>query len=99
MGGNILGSIDIETKKYMSKNEIFADAFNFFIHNGKKIIKPNELKEMDTTEIVIPYGNEAKEPKQKSRDILKIWASKKDEKAIYVILGIENQANIHYAGC
>ena len=96
-GYNILGNIDIETKKYMSKNEIFADAFNFFIHNGEKIIKPDELQEMDTTEIVIPYGNEAKEPKQKSRDILKIWASKRGEKAIYVILGIENQANIHYA--
>ena len=92
-----MGNIDIETKKYMSKNEIFADAFNFFIHNGEKIIKPDELQEMDTTEIVIPYGNEAKAPKQKSRDILKIWASKRGKKAIYVILGIENQANIHYA--
>ena len=81
----------------MSKNEIFADAFNFLIYEGEQVIKSEELKELDSTEIVLPYGNEAGEPKQKFRDVLKLWSAKQDENAIYVIFGIENQDKVHYA--
>ena len=81
----------------MSKNEIFADAFNFLIYDGEQVIKSEELKELDSTEIVLPYGNEAGEPKQKFRDVLKLWSAKQDENAIYVIFGIENQDKVHYA--
>ena len=81
----------------MSKNDIFADAFNFLIYDGEQVIKSEELKELDSTEIVLPYGNEAGEPKQKFRDVLKLWTAKQDENAIYVIFGIENQDKVHYA--
>ena len=46
-------------KRYMSDNAIFADAFNFLIYNGEPVIKPEELREMDTSEIALPYGNNA----------------------------------------
>ena len=92
-----MGKEDTITKAYMSKNEIFADAFNFLIYDGKPVIRAEELKELDSTEIALPYGNEASEPKQKIRDVLKMWVAKRDEKAIYVIMGIENQSEIHYA--
>ena len=68
-----MGIIDTEGKKYLINNDIFADAFNYLVYGGKKVIKADELREMDTTELAIPYGNGAKLPIQKYRDVLKIW--------------------------
>ena len=92
-----MGKIDIETKKYLRDNTHFADAFNFLLYDGQPVIAPENLKPLDTTEIVIPYGNEAREPSQKIRDELKLWLAMEDSEAIYVVLGEENQTNIHYA--
>ncbi len=55
------------------------------------------MKPVDTTEIVTPYGNGAKTPIQKYRDNMKIWAAMQDGKAVYVLLGNENQSKVHYA--
>ena len=52
---------------------------------------------MDTSQITVPYGNNAHLPVQKYRDLLRIWEAMKDGKAIYVILGAEIQGNVHYA--
>lgn len=89
---------DSVTKKYMQKAEIFADAFNYLLYSGEQVIKPENLHEMDTTAIVLPYGdgNES-ETLQKFRDVLKIAAVMGDGSAAYMILGIENQSEIHYA--
>ncbi|MBQ7266234.1 MAG: hypothetical protein IJS61_09060 [Firmicutes bacterium] len=92
-----MGIIDAESKLYFSKNLIFADMFNFKLYNGKNIIKADELRELDTTEISVPYGNGTRVPIQKSRDVLKIWSAMTDGKAVYVILGSEVQDKIHYA--
>ena len=92
------GKIDIDTKAFMQNPQRFADAFNFLMYNGEQVIKPEALTELDTTEIALPYGNNAREPIQKFRDLLKKWTIiMKDDNAVYVFLGIENQAFIHYA--
>lgn len=67
------------------------------LYDGNEIIKPEDLKAMDSTELAIPYGNNAKLPVQKYRDLLKIWSVMTDEKAVYVILGAEIQDKVHYA--
>lgn len=36
----------------MRENTVFADAFNYLIFNGKKVIQPERLQELDTTELV-----------------------------------------------
>ena len=92
-----MGDIDIESKKYMSDNAHFADAFNYLIYDGESVIDPAALSPLDTTEIVIPYGNEAREPEQKYRDVLKLWQAMTDGEAIYAVLGGEMQAKVHYA--
>ena len=51
-----MGVIDTEGKKYLSDNEIFADAFNYFVYGGKQVIKAGELREIDTTELSVPYS-------------------------------------------
>ena len=80
-----MGVIDTEGKKYLSINKFFADLFNFYLYGGKQVIQPEGLKELDTTQIAIPYGNGARVPVQKYRDVLKLWAAMMDENAIYVM--------------
>lgn len=91
-----MGKFDAESKRYLSINRIFADAFNFLIYDGEPVIKPEALHAVDTTEIAIPYGHGARVPIQKYRDIMKIWAAMQDEDAVYVLLGGEAQNRVHY---
>lgn len=97
-----MGKLDIVTKEFMRKNDIFADAFNFFIYEGKPVVKADKLIELDSTEIALPLWdykreNSTKEAVQKYRDILKTVEIKEDSSASYILLGIENQTDIHYA--
>ena len=109
-----MGTTDIVTKEYMRENAVFADAFNYLIYNGKKVIDPEKLKEIDPTEIALPFGDEEKASEDKKRkntgradkktnamqryrDVLKSAVVKQDETMSYVLLGIENQTDVHYA--
>jgi hypothetical protein len=91
-----LGAMDIEGKQYLSNPVFFADAFNYLLYDGEQVIKPENLQELDTTELTVPYGNNARVPVQKYRDLLKLWNAMMDENAIYVILGAEMQDKVHY---
>ena len=89
-----MGRIDTETKAFMSDPSRFADAFNYLIYDGQPVIRPENLKPLDTTEITIPYGNNARVPEQKYRDVLKLLSVMRDHEAIYAVLGVENQTNV-----
>ena len=96
-----MGKPDTVTYDYMKQSEVFADAFNFLLYSGNKVIDSAELKELDTRAIASIY-NESKGKKgnkavQKYRDIFKKAIIKQDGKATYILLGIENQTDIHYA--
>ena len=91
-----LGAMDIEGKQYLSNPVFFADAFNYLLYDGEQVIKPENLQELDTTELTVPYGNNARVLVQKYRDLLKLWNAMMDENAIYVILGAELQDKVHY---
>lgn len=94
-----MGVIDIKTKQYVSRPEVFADLFNHFMYNGNNILKPENLSPSDTTEIALPYGFDMQtQPVQKYRDVLKNAVVMEDGKATYLlILGAENQTYVHYA--
>ena len=49
----VIGAADAVTKAYIRKNEVFADAFNYFMYDGEQKIQPEQLRELDTTEIAI----------------------------------------------
>ena len=95
--------IDSITKNYMQQNTVFADVFNFLIYDGRPVIEAKKLRELDTTELAVLYGQDVVAGKKKSeavqkyRDVLKSAVIMKDQMASYVILGIENQTDIHYA--
>ena len=89
---------DTVTKYFMRDKATFADVFNFLIYDGKSIINPEALRELDSAVVVVPYGKDGKPiPKQMARDLLKLMTIMEDGEAIYVALGIENQSQIHYA--
>ena len=109
-GEGIIGAADTVTKAYIRKNEVFADAFNYFMYDGIKKIQPDQLRELDSTEIAILLNeqdtrdntNKDKEASgrkmmQKYRDLLKTATVMEDGEAAYVLLGIENQTEVHYA--
>ena len=92
-----MGKADVVTKNYMRQNHVFADAFNYLIYGGEHVIHEQELREVDTTEMALPYvehGSEWEtsgkkveydlEAGQKYRDILKRAVIKQDGNACYI---------------
>ncbi len=53
-----MGKKDTATAVYMSRNEIFADAFNYYLYNGRQVIHPDSLRELATKLAEIPYGTD-----------------------------------------
>ena len=99
---NTMGKADAVTKQYMKENTVFADAFNFLLYNEENVIQPQTLRELDTAEVVIPFtvddkGKKQAQAVQKYRDILKMTTVMTDDKAAYVLFGVEAQPDIHYA--
>ena len=94
-----MGTKDAVTKKYMSDSKRFADVFNYYVYGGKQVIKSENLTEMDPTEIAILPMLKKVFSKQKFRDVLKRCMVKTGDKVVYVLFGVENQSDIHYAMC
>ena len=93
-----MGKKDTITKDYMNDPRIFADAFNYFIYHGKQVISPEDLYPLDTAEIALPYGVDGKiHPVQRFRDNFKYMAAMQDKDTAYLLLGVEDQSEIHYA--
>ena len=88
-----MGQVDSVTKAYVRRNVVFADIFNQFIYDGRQVIQPDSLRELDTT--ALGRGRNGR-LLQKNRDVLKL-AMKTDGRTAYCILGVESQAKIHYA--
>ena len=93
-----MGTKDTITKDYMADNCVFADVFNHILYKGKNIIDPDTLHPLDTTTLAVPYGSSTSEiPVQKFRDEFKSLNVMHDDSRIYLLLGIENQSEAHYA--
>lgn len=97
-----MGYADIVTKEYMRDNAVFADAFNYLIYGGAQVIAPERLRELDTAQIALPFSIEnvkgsKHDAVQDYRDILKSAVVMQDDSMAYIILGIENQTDVHYA--
>lgn len=93
-----MGIKDIVTKDYTKESNVFADAFNQYIYNGRQIIKPENLKPLDTNLTGIPYGvNGSGIPTQRFRDVLKSVTAMEDGDRVYLLLAIEAQSEVHHA--
>lgn len=88
---------DTLTKQFLGQDEVFADAFNYYLFNGKQVIRPDDLKAQDPTEIAIIRKLGQVFPSQKFRDVLKHCTIRRNKCATFALLGIESQSDIHYA--
>ena len=83
-----MGVKDSKAKEYLSDNIRFSD----------KIIKPQDLRECDSTEVLSIFGIDKKQiVRQKWRDLLKSVLVKYTGNMYIVLIGIEAQTNVHYA--
>ena len=71
--GIYIGAIDAITKAYIRKNEVFADAFNYFMYDGAQVIQPECLKELDPTEIAILLNEKDTKDKRKKFKHLRLF--------------------------
>ena len=93
-----LSDKDSVSKKYLQDKDRFADLFNFYLYDGQQIIQPAQLREMDTTAITLPYGQDGRVSSvQKQRDIIKVVSAMTDGHCDYLLLAIEVQSELHYA--
>ena len=89
---------DTVVKNYWRNNEQFADIFNAVLFNGNKVIKPEELEDMDTEESLVLEHKEYIQSIVAARDNVKI--RKKNLPLMMLNLlyfGLEGQECIHYA--
>jgi len=92
-----MGKMNTITKDYMSEPKYFADSFNYYLYDGKQVIQSENLQVLDPTEMALIPKDITVENVEKIRDVLKQCVLMADDKATYLMLGIENQTDIHYA--
>lgn len=92
-----MGKPNVVTKRYMKDNARFADICNYYLFDGQQVIKPEELEEKDITELALPKGMDGAKAVEKFRDVLRGCCVKTAGETTYLIIGIENQNDTHYA--
>ncbi len=88
---------DMKSKEFLRKAENFADAFNYYLYQGKKVIAESDLEEKDAEELIYIGKSHGSIAYRRLRDLLRGCVIKSDVKTTYLLLGIENQSELHYA--
>ena len=84
---------DVSLKTFWRDNEHFADLFNATVFNGKQVLKPDKLTEMDTDVSATIQSKSYNESITRNRDVVK----KMSDGIEFNILGLEIQNKTHYA--
>ena len=84
---------DVSLKTFWRDNEHFADLFNATVFNGKQVLKPDKLTEMDTDVSATIHSKIYNESITRNRDVVK----KMSDGVEFNILGLEIQDMTHYA--
>lgn len=88
---------DIIVKNYWRDNARFADFFNAVLFEGKQVIQPEDLEDLDTEGSFILEHKNLFEGIQAARDNIKICKRSTRHGVAFVMLGNEAQEHIHYA--
>ena len=88
-----MGKKDIAEKLYTENNRIFADIVNYMVYDGAEMVHPADLMELGSEELILKGGDK----QQRYRDVMKKAVIRQDKDAIYMLVGLENQLEVHYA--
>ena len=88
---------DIILGNYWSDNDHFADLYNAVLFDGKPVLLPEDLEELDSNVSHIFEHKDLIQNIVANRDVLKIVKHSQKHGINLAILGIENQDRIHYA--
>lgn len=106
-----MGKKDIIQKLYTEDNRIFADIVNFMLYDGREVICPDDLQELSCEQAILTERENfnAKKDKtgkhrspkyigiQRYRDVQKKLVIRQAKDAVYVLICLENQSEVHYA--
>ena len=81
-----MGKADEKATGFLSKEAIFAEVFNNGMFEGRKVIEPEKLADLDS-------ASRHRNLRNKVRDVVKRY----NDDMICMILGVENQQHIHFA--
>ena len=84
---------DVIFKNFWQVNEHFADLFNAVMFDGRQLLKPEQLTEMDTDVSATIKSRDYNESITRNRDVVK----KMSDGIEFNILGLEIQDKTHYA--
>lgn len=89
-----MGKPDVAIKLFLDKPERFADLFNHYFFEGKSVIQPEELVNIDRESDFLFWDKGNKEQTVlRHRDLAKRWKNK----CMLSILACEIQDKVHYA--
>ena len=86
-----MGAKDLTQKELAEYEDIFADVVNVLLLNGKRLIKPEELKPAKRDSL---YKDENMKLRMQERDIAKFWEKGGIRLAF---IGLEDQTKVHRA--
>ena len=98
-----MGMIDLAAKDMLNDNRYFADTVNYFLHNGDRVILPEQLSEMNINQFVLfdededDSGNKKRNEVDRYRDLMKAVKANNTDGEIICITGLENQAAVNRA--
>ncbi len=102
-----MGVQDTSTKDFLSDADVFADAVNYYLYGGERVVKPAFLNPLDSHLLLHVFGCETENRKQQEkqrdrvveryRDVVRQWNAMTDNNCTYVIFGIEAQTHTNYA--
>ena len=88
---------DTILKNYWRDNAQFADIFNAVLFEGRQVILPEELEDVDTEESSVMEHRDYAQSIKASRDNIKVSKRSTTYGVAFTLLGMESQEHIHYA--
>lgn len=85
-----MGRIDIAAKALVSHPEVFADIFNRRLHGGEPVIRPEDLRPLDSH--LVFTGGAKNLGVTRIRDLARLLVARTDGRKVMAILGVENQS-------
>lgn len=88
---------DIILNDYWKDNKKFADLVNAFFFNGEQIVSSEDLSNEDSDNSTVIISDKSIHALKSDRDLLKIVKFCSRFGVKFALIGLGNQANIHYA--